>query len=52
MKYIAKQNKDKIVFVTNITKDGFVKFIKNGREVIVAKNKFDKMYKPILDTHN
>ena len=43
MKYISK-DKTKTVEVTEITKDGFVRFITNGIEVLVAKNRFDKMY--------
>ena len=43
MKYISKDG-TKEVKVLEITKDGYVKFIINGSEIIVAKKRFDKLY--------
>ena len=43
MTYISKDG-TKEVEVLEITKDGFVKFVINGIETFVAKNRFDKIY--------
>ena len=43
MKYISKDG-TKEVKVLEITKDGYVRFVINGIETTVAKNRFDKMY--------
>jgi hypothetical protein len=43
MTYISKDG-SKTVEVLEVTQDGFVRFITNGIEVLVAKTRFEKMY--------
>ena len=43
MKYISKDG-SKTVEVLEVTEDNFVRFVIDGIETLVAKNRFDKMY--------
>lgn len=43
MKYVSKDGK-KSVEVLEVTADGFVRFVIDGIETYVAKNRFNKVY--------